>query len=216
MLDHTVLKPEATDHDLEKLCQEAVSHGMAAVCVNPCWVSKAAGLVNGTGTGVATVIGFPLGANITSVKAFETGQAVRAGATEVDMVINIGALKSGHHTLVRDDIAAVVEAAQKENRSVTVKVILETCLLTESEKVMACKLAVEAGAHFVKTSTGFSSGGATLEDVRLLRKTVGPGLGVKASGGIRDYETAMAMIKAGANRIGTSSGVAILNGRKQF
>ncbi|MHB8170928.1 MAG: deoxyribose-phosphate aldolase [Thermincolia bacterium] len=214
MLDHTILKPDATNKDIEKLCREAITYQMVVVCVNPSWVALAAGLVRGTETRVATVVGFPLGANISSTKALETRDVIKAGASEVDMVINLGALKSGHTDLVREDIAAIVATAREENPSVLVKVIIETCLLTEFEKVLACQLAVEEGAHFVKTSTGFSTGGATLEDVRLMRETVGPNIGVKASGGIRDLSVAMDMIKAGANRIGTSSGVVILQGLK--
>jgi deoxyribose-phosphate aldolase len=210
MIDHTLLKPETTKEQIVKLCEEAKEHNFASVCVNPTWVATAAELLKGSDVKVCTVIGFPLGANTPEVKAFETKNAIENGATEVDMVINIGALKSGDDELVEKDIRAVVEAAKGK---ALVKVIIETCLLTEEEKVRACELAVKAGADFVKTSTGFSTGGATVEDIALMRKTVGPEIGVKASGGVRDAQTAQAMIEAGATRIGTSSGVAIVQGK---
>jgi deoxyribose-phosphate aldolase len=210
MIDHTLLKPETTKEQIVKLCEEAKQYNFASVCVNPTWVATAAELLKGSDVKVCTVIGFPLGANTPEVKAFETKNAIENGATEVDMVINIGALKSGDDELVEKDIRAVVEAAKGK---ALVKVIIETCLLTEEEKVRACELAVKAGADFVKTSTGFSTGGATVEDVALMRKTVGPEIGVKASGGVRDAQTAQAMIDAGATRIGTSSGVAIVQGK---
>lgn len=207
MIDHTVLKPQTTRADVEKLCAEAAQYGFASVCVNPCWVSLCAELLQGTAVKVCTVIGFPLGANVPAVKAFETQQAILQGATEVDMVLNVGAMKDGNHALVREDIAAVVEAAKGK---ALVKVILETCLLTDEEKRMACRLAKEAGADYVKTSTGFSTGGATVEDIALMRTEVGAEMGVKASGGIRDYAAARAMAEAGASRIGASAGVQIV------
>lgn len=208
-IDHTLLKPTATEADILKLCDEARAYGFYAVCVNPYWVRTAARRLADTPVRVCTVIGFPLGATPTAVKVYETTQALSDGASEVDMVLNVGALKSGHESAVRDDIAAVVEAAQGK---ALVKVILETALLTDEEKVRACQLAKEAGAHYVKTSTGFGPGGATVADVRLMRETVGPEMDVKASGGVRDAQTARAMIEAGATRIGTSSGVAIVTG----
>ncbi|MEN8701044.1 deoxyribose-phosphate aldolase [Bacillus infantis] len=209
MIDHTLLKADATKEQIEVLCSEAKEYSFASVCVNPAWVSCASELLKGSGVDVCTVIGFPLGASTSEVKAFETKNAIENGATEVDMVINIGALKSGSSDLVEADIRAVVEAAK--GKALT-KVIIETSLLTEDEKVLACELAVKAGTDFVKTSTGFSTGGATVEDIRLMRKTVGPEIGVKASGGVRSTEDAQQMIEAGATRIGASSGVAIVNG----
>ncbi|MFC0298396.1 deoxyribose-phosphate aldolase [Geobacillus jurassicus] len=209
MIDHTLLKPEATEQQIVQLCAEAKQYGFAAVCVNPTWVKTAARELSGTDVRVCTVIGFPLGATTPETKAFETKNAIENGAREVDMVINIGALKSGDDGLVERDIRAVVEAAAGR---ALVKVIIETTLLTDEEKVRACQLAVKAGADYVKTSTGFSGGGATVEDVALMRKTVGDRAGVKASGGVRDRETAEAMINAGATRIGTSSGAAIVTG----
>ncbi|MFO7173351.1 MAG: deoxyribose-phosphate aldolase [Bacillota bacterium] len=208
LIDHTLLKPEATAEQIRRLCAEARHYGFAAVCVNPWWVPLCVQELKGTGVKVATVIGFPLGATTTEAKAFEARQAVEAGAEELDMVINVGALKSGHLDRVQEDIAAVVRAAAGR----VVKVILETGLLTDEEKVTACRLAVAAGAHFVKTSTGFGPGGATVADVRLMRQTVGDQVGVKASGGIRDHATAVAMVEAGASRIGASSSVAIVTG----
>ncbi|MCK4530523.1 MAG: deoxyribose-phosphate aldolase [Candidatus Marinimicrobia bacterium] len=208
-IDHTLLKPQASRADLDKLCQEAIDNGFVAVCVNPCNVAYCAGLLDGTKVKLASVVGFPLGASIPSIKSAETLMAVEDGANEIDMVINIGALKDGDNALVEGDIKAVVSSAEGN----TVKVIIETCLLTDEEKVTACELAKSAGAHFVKTSTGFSTGGATLEDVKLMKETVGDELEVKASGGVRSYEDAMAMINAGATRIGTSSGVMILQGK---
>ncbi len=209
MIDHTLLKPDATGEAIDGLCKEAKEYEFAAVCVNPYYVRRAKNLLEGTKVRVATVIGFPLGANAKEVKAFETENAIKNGADEVDMVINIGALKNGEHDLVRDDIKAVVEAAK--NRAV-VKVIIETCLLTDEEKVVACKLAKEAGADFVKTSTGFSTGGATVEDIKLMKETIGDSLKIKASGGIRDYKTAKAMVDAGASRIGASASIKIVKG----
>ncbi|MCR5051770.1 MAG: deoxyribose-phosphate aldolase [Streptococcus sp.] len=207
-IDHTLLKPESTQIQIDKLIAEAVEHQFASVCVNPTWVSYAAKALKGTEVNVCTVIGFPLGANTSSVKAFETKDAVANGADEIDMVINIGQLKSGQYDAVEADIRAVVEASGDK----LVKVIIETCLLTDDEKVKACQLAVAAGADYVKTSTGFSTAGANIADVTLMRKTVGPNIGVKAAGGTRSYADAEAFIKAGATRIGTSAGVAIVNG----
>jgi len=209
MIDHTLLKAEATKEQIEKLCAEAKEFGFASVCVNPTWVKYCSELLQDSNVLVCTVIGFPLGANTTAVKVFEAKDAIANGAQEVDMVINIGALKDQNFELVQADIAAVVEAAKG---SAIVKVIIETCLLTEEEKVKACELSVEAGADFVKTSTGFSTGGATAEDIALMRKTVGPELGVKASGGVRSLEDMQKMVEAGATRIGASSGVAIMKG----
>ncbi|HFR3770232.1 TPA: deoxyribose-phosphate aldolase, partial [Streptococcus suis] len=191
-----------------KIIEEAKEYDFASVCVNPTWVAYAAKRLAGTEVKVCTVIGFPLGANTPAVKAFETKDAIANGADEIDMVINIGALKSQNYDLVLEDIQAVVEASGDK----LVKVIIETCLLTDEEKVKACQLSQEAGADFVKTSTGFSTGGATVVDVTLMRQTVGPDMGVKASGGARTYEDALAFIEAGATRIGASSGVAIMNG----
>ena len=207
-IDHTLLKPDASQEQIETLIEEAKKYDFASVCVNPTWVNFAAQSLKGTDVKVCTVIGFPLGANTPELKAFETSDAIRNGANEIDMVINIGALKSRNFDLVERDIRAVVEAA----KGTLVKVIIETCLLTDDEKVKACQIAQKAGADFVKTSTGFSTGGATVEDVALMRKTVGPDMGVKASGGARSYEDALAFIKAGATRIGASSGVAIMEG----
>ncbi|MGG3707023.1 deoxyribose-phosphate aldolase [Heyndrickxia coagulans] len=206
-IDHTLLKPEATEKDILKLTAEAAQYHFASVCIHPYWVKLAARELAGTGVKVCTVIGFPLGATTAETKAFETKKAIGDGADEIDMVINIGALKSGNTEAVEADIRAVVEAAQGK----LVKVIIETCLLTNEEKELACRLAVKAGAHFVKTSTGFSTGGATVEDVKLMRQTVGDKAGVKASGGIHTKAEAEAMIEAGATRIGASSGVKIVS-----
>lgn len=210
MIDHTLLKANATKADIEKLVLEAKQHLFASVCINPSWVKMAAELLVDTPeVKVCTVIGFPLGATTSETKAFEAKNAIENGADEVDMVINIGALKDKQDDLVEKDIRMVVEAAK--GKALT-KVIIETCLLTDEEKVRACKLAAKARADFVKTSTGFSTGGAKVEDVRLMRETVGPDLGVKASGGVRSREDALAMIEAGATRIGASSGIAIVRG----
>ena len=206
MIDHTLLRPEASKEQIQKLCLEAAEYGFHSVCVNSSYVYYCAGLLKGTDVKVCTVIGFPLGAASTAAKAAETRAAVSDGAGEVDMVIHVGMIKSGDWDYVRQDIASVVEAAS--GRAI-VKVILETCLLTKEEIVEACKICKEAGADFVKTSTGFSTGGAREEDVSLMRKTVGPDMGVKASGGIRSLEDAARMVKAGADRLGTSSGIAI-------
>lgn len=208
MIDHTVLKADTAKATIDTLLEEAKAYGFASVCLNPYWVKYAAdALADYPETKVCTVIGFPIGANTKEVKALETKDAIQNGATEVDMVINIGALKSGQEGLVQADIAAVVEAAKGK---ALVKVIIEACLLTDDEKKKACELAVAAGADYVKTSTGFSTGGATVEDIKLMRKTLGPDLGVKASGGVRTLEDAEAMIEAGATRIGASSGVDIV------
>ncbi|WP_409251416.1 deoxyribose-phosphate aldolase [Bacillus sp. SCS-153A] len=209
MIDHTLLKADSTKDQVTKICEEAKEYNFASVCVNPGWVKYSAELLQGTDVKVCTVIGFPLGATTSETKAFETKDAIEKGATEVDMVINIGALKDGNDDLVKQDIQAVTEAAK--GKALT-KVIIETSLLTDEEKERACRLAVEAGTDFVKTSTGFSTGGATIEDIKLMRKTVGPDIGVKASGGVRSVEDAKNMIEAGATRIGASSGVQIVQG----
>lgn len=209
-IDHTALKPETTTAQIEQLAQEAREYGFMSVCVNPTHVKYAHALLEDTDVLVCTVIGFPLGANTPAVKAFETKDAIANGAGEVDMVINIGAAKSGNFDLVREDIKAVVDAAG----DVTTKVIIETSLLTDEEKVKVCEIAKEVGADFVKTSTGFSTGGATVADMKLMRETVGPDMGVKASGGVRSYEDVKAMIDAGATRIGASAGVQILKGEE--
>ena len=206
MIDHTLLKPEATPAQIEKLCAEAAEYHFASVCVNPVYIPLAARLLKGTGVKVCCVVGFPLGAIAPEQKAAEAASCAAMGAEELDMVIHVGAAKAGDWALVQRDIEGVVKAAAGH----TVKVIIETCLLTDEEKVKACEAAKAAGAHFVKTSTGFSTGGATTHDIALMRKTVGPEMGVKASGGIREYATAMAMIEAGANRIGASAGIAIV------
>jgi len=205
-IDHTLLKPDATEDQIRQLCAEAIEYGFASVCVNPTWVPLAAQLLAGAKPVVATVIGFPLGATLPDVKAYETRRTREEGATEFDMVINIGALKSKNFRLVERDIAGVVEAA----RGHVVKVIIETALLTDEEKVEACVIAKAAGADFVKTSTGFASKGATVEDVALMRRVVGADMGVKASGGIRSAQDMKAMIEAGATRIGASAGVKII------
>lgn len=208
MIDHTLLKANATRAQIEKLCDEAVENDFASVCVNTCWVPMAASRLAGSPVNVCTVVGFPLGAMAPASKAAEAASAVADGADEVDMVINVGWLIAGEDDAVRADIAGVVEAAQGR----CVKVILECCLLTDEQIVRACELSVEAGAAFVKTSTGFSTGGATVKDVALMRKTVGDRCKVKASGGIHTAEEAQAMVDAGADRIGTSSGIAIVAG----
>lgn len=206
-IDHTLLKADATEEQIRQLCEEAVTYDFMSVCVNPTWVKKAAAFLGNSDVKVCTVIGFPLGANTPELKAFEARNAIQNGATEVDMVINIGALKDQDSELVERDIKGVVEAAKTKALS---KVIIETSLLTDEEKVRACELAKKAGADFVKTSTGFSTGGATLEDVTLMRATVGPEMGVKASGGVRTAEDAKAFIAAGATRLGSSNGIAIV------
>jgi deoxyribose-phosphate aldolase len=207
LIDHTLLKPEATESDIKKLCNEAIQFGFASVCVNPSWVKKASEFLSGSNVPVCTVIGFPLGATLPDVKAYEARRAIFNGAREVDMVINIGALKSGDDCTVEDDIRAVANAAHENG--VLLKVIIETALLTDDEKVRACLASKNAGADFVKTSTGFAKGGATADDVSLMRRTVGAGLGVKASGGVKGIEDARAMFEAGATRIGASVGVKI-------
>jgi len=207
LIDHTLLKPEASKTDIQKLCSEAAQFGFASVCVNPAWVKQAAQFLKNSGVPVCTVIGFPLGAAVSDVKAYEARRAIFDGAGEVDMVINIGALKSGDICTVEDDIRAVSEAAHENG--VLCKVIIETALLTDEEKVQACLAAKNAGADFVKTSTGFSKGGATVHDIALMRRTVGSSLGVKASGGVKGIEDARAMFEAGATRIGASVGVKI-------
>ncbi|HEY3315965.1 MAG TPA: deoxyribose-phosphate aldolase [Bacillota bacterium] len=225
MIDHTLLKAQATARDIINLCEEAKEYGFASVCINPGHVALAVANLEGSEVEVCTVIGFPLGATTTATKAAEAGEAVLTGAGEVDMVLNVGALKGGRDDLVERDIRAVVEAgreafakrpagparpAPKEGGHPLVKVIIEACYLTDEEKARACQAAVRAGADFVKTSTGFGTGGATLEDVRLMRQTVGPDLGVKAAGGIRTLNDALAMIGAGATRLGASAGAAII------
>ncbi len=207
LIDHTLLKPEASENDIKKLCSEAVQYGFASVCVNPAWVKKAAEFLRGSNVPVCTVIGFPLGATISDVKAYEARRAIFNGAREVDMVINVGALKSGDDCTVEDDIRAVVDAAHENN--ILCKVIIETALLTDDEKVRACLASKNAGADFVKTSTGFAKGGATVADIALMRRVVGKDLGVKASGGVKGIEDAKAMVEAGATRIGASVGVKI-------
>ncbi|WP_299632642.1 deoxyribose-phosphate aldolase [uncultured Virgibacillus sp.] len=208
-IDHTQLKPETSKEKITQIVEEAIEYDFASVCVNPYWVPYCYSKLKNTTVKVCTVIGFPLGATSTEAKVAETKQAIKDGATEVDMVINIGALKSGDDETVKSDIEKLVLTAKGQALT---KVIIETSLLTEEEKVRACKLAKEANADFVKTSTGFSGGGATVEDIRLMRQTVGPEMGVKASGGVRDLETTNAMIEAGATRIGASAGVSILKG----
>lgn len=210
MIDHTLLKPDATPDQIAQLCFEARKYGFASVCVNPAWVPLCAQLLHGSPVKVCTVIGFPLGATAPEVKAFETQNAIDHGANEIDMVLNIGALKARDLDLVARDIRGVVQTAHA--RGSIVKVILETALLTDEEKTIACLIAKEAGADFVKTSTGFSGGGATVQDVALMRRVVGPEMGVKASGGVRTFEDAESMIKAGATRIGASAGVKIIQG----
>jgi deoxyribose-phosphate aldolase len=207
LIDHTLLKADATESDIKKLCDEAAQFGFASVCVNPSWVKKATEFLRATSIPVCTVIGFPLGATLSDVKAYEARRAIFNGAKEVDMVINVGALKSGDDCTVEDDIRAVAEAAHENG--VLLKVIIETALLTDDEKVRACLASKNAGADFVKTSTGFSTGGATANDVSLMRKTVGSALGVKASGGVKGIDDARAMFEAGATRIGASVGVKI-------
>src|SRR5207253_3418927 len=207
LIDHTLLKPEATDEDIKHLCDEAARYRFASVCVNPTWVRAASCALHGSGVPVCTVIGFPLGATLSDVKAYEARRAILDGAREVDMVINVGALKSGDDCLVEHDIRSVVEVAHEYD--VTCKVIIETALLTDDEKVRACQAAKRAGADFVKTSTGFSKGGATVADVALMRRVVGSELGVKASGGVKNIDDARAMVEAGATRIGASVGVKI-------
>lgn len=208
-IDHTLLRTNANVEEIKKLCQEAREYKFASVCVNSSNIPLAVELLRGSGVKACSVVGFPLGAMTTKAKVAETKEVIENGATEIDMVINVGALKSGNWDLVKDDIESVVIAAKGK---ALVKVIIETCLLTDEEKVRVCQISKMAGADFVKTSTGFSTGGATVEDVKLMRLVVGPDMGVKASGGVKDYAAAMAMINAGANRLGTSSGIAIVKG----
>ncbi len=212
MIDHTLLKPDATRKDIEKLCREAAEFHFATVCVNPTWVALCAALLRGTGVGVCSVVGFPLGATTPDVKHYETRRAIFDGATEIDMVINIGALKSGDLLLVERDIQAVVGPCREAN--VISKVIIEAALLTDDEKIAASTLSKAAAADFVKTSTGFASGGATAADVALMRRVVGADMGVKAAGGVRDYEGLKAMVAAGATRVGASAGVKIVQESK--
>lgn len=211
MIDHTLLKPDATIEDIKKLCEEARLYEFASVCVNPCYVSLCCELLKNSSVKTCTVIGFPLGATTTDVKCYEAEQALKNGAAEIDMVINVGMLKQGEYQYVFNDINQVVSKAKKYNA--VCKVIIETSLLTDKEKVKVCLISKHANADFVKTSTGFSKGGATAADVALMKYIIGSNIGVKASGGIRTYEDAILMIKSGANRIGTSSGVNIVNGK---
>ena len=207
LIDHTALKPNTSKESILKLIAEAKTYDFASVCVNPCWVELAHQELKNTDVKVCTVIGFPLGANTTEVKVFETKDAIEKGAQEIDMVINIAMLKDKEYDYVENEIHQIVEAAKDK---AIVKVIIEACLLTDEEKIKACELSQKAGADFVKTSTGFSTGGATVHDVALMRKTVGTDMGVKASGGVHTHEEALAMIEAGANRIGASAGVKLL------
>ena len=213
MIDHTILKADTTIEQVKKICDEAKEYKFKSVCVNSCYTKFASDELKDSGVLVCTVVGFPLGTMDSKAKAFETARAIELGANEIDMVINIAALKDQQDELVERDIRAVVEAAKGK---AIVKVIIETCLLTKEEKVRACELSVKAGADFVKTSTGFSTGGATVEDIRLMRETVGPEIGVKASGGVRSREDALAMVEAGATRIGASSGVSISKGELSY
>lgn len=208
-IDHTILAPNATEEQVEKIISEALEYGFASVCINPYWVKKVAQGLADSDVEVCTVIGFPLGSNKTSIKVSEAKEAIFDGADELDMVLNIGELKAKHYDAVKADIKAVVDACHAENK--LVKVIIEACLLTDEEKIKACELSKEAGADYVKTSTGFSTGGATVADIELMRKTVGLDIGVKASGGIHSKEEALALIEAGASRLGASAGVKIVN-----
>ncbi|SNX55251.1 deoxyribose-phosphate aldolase [Thermoanaerobacterium sp. RBIITD] len=211
MIDHTLLKPDAKDVDIKKLCEEAKEYNFASVCINPCYVKYANDILENSSVKVCTVIGFPLGANTIKSKVFEAKDAILNGAQEIDMVLNVGKLKSGDYDYIKNEIETVTHEA-KSMKNIIVKVILETCYLNDDEKIKACEITVKAGADFVKTSTGFGSGGATIHDVQLMRKAVGDDFGVKASGGVRTAEVAREMIKAGANRIGTSSGIQIVKG----
>jgi deoxyribose-phosphate aldolase len=210
-IDHTLLKPEATREQVDKLCEEAIEYGFYSVCVNTTWTAYCARKLRGKGVKVCTVVGFPLGAMDSRAKSFETRNAIENGADEIDMVMNVGALKSGDLKTVEEDIRWVLRACRQNT---ILKVIIENALLTDEEKVLACQIAKRAGAHYVKTSTGFASSGATVEDIALMRRTVGLKMGVKAAGGVRSYEDALAMIQAGASRIGASSSVAIVTGAK--
>lgn len=209
-IDHTLLKPQATHQDIEKLCREAMEYKFAAVCVNSYFVKQCVNILQGSDVKVCTVVGFPLGASTLETKRFEALKAMTEGAREIDMVLNISALKSNEEAYVFEDIKSLVDLCHKQGS--LLKVILETCLLSDAEKIKACELAVMAKADFVKTSTGFSTGGATIDDIKLMRKAVGPTMGVKASGGIKDFATAKAMVDAGATRLGTSSGIEIIKG----
>ena len=209
-IDHTILKATASSSDVQKLCEEAIEHEFYSVCVNGCYVADAKHLLQGTDVKVAAVVGFPLGAMTTAAKVFEAKDAVENGASEIDMVINVAKLKDGEFEFVENEIRQIKEAIGDN----VLKVIIETCLLTDKEKIKACQAAVAAGADFVKTSTGFSTAGARLDDVRLMRQTVGPDVGVKAAGGTRSLEDAQAFIEAGATRIGTSAGVTIMEGKQ--
>jgi len=213
MIEHTILKANATEEEVKKVCEEAIEYGFATVCVNPCYVLLAVDLLKDTKVGVTTVIGFPLGANSTETKVFEAVEAVEDGATDVDMVINVGALKDKKYDYVLYDIKEVVDAVDKR---AIVKVIIETCLLTDEEKVKVCEIAKNAGADFVKTSTGFSTGGATVSDIKLMRDTVGSEMGVKASGAVRTREDAIKVIEAGATRIGASASIKIVTDDKEI
>ncbi|KAJ53374.1 deoxyribose-phosphate aldolase [Clostridium tetanomorphum] len=206
MIDHTLLKPEADLSSIKRICEEALKYNFASVCINPCNVKVASDILNGSKVKVCTVIGFPLGATTTAVKVFEAEEAVKNGAEEVDMVINIGRLKDKDYEYVKNDIKSVVQTVKGK---ALIKVIIETCLLSNEEKVIICKIAKEAGADYVKTSTGFSTGGATISDIKLMRDTVGNDMGVKASGGVRTYEDSLSMIEAGATRIGASASIQI-------
>ncbi|MBS4872043.1 MAG: deoxyribose-phosphate aldolase [Peptoniphilus sp. oral taxon 375] len=210
MIDHTLLKAESSQDQIKQLCQEAKDHDFFSVCVQPTWISLCKEELAGSGVKIATVIGFPLGANTTETKVFEAKDAIEKGADEIDMVINIGALKSGQDQLLEDEIRAIKEAIGDH----ILKVIIETCLLTEDEKIRACQLTLKAGGDYVKTSTGFSTGGAKLEDVKLMKDQVKDQAKVKASGGIRDFATAQKMVEAGADRLGVSAGIAIVEGEK--
>lgn len=210
LIDHTLLKPEATADQVATLCLEARAHGFASVCVNSLWVPLAASLLQGSPVRVCTVVGFPLGASLSEVKAAEARAAIKAGAQEVDMVLTVGQARAGDWEAVAHDLAAVRRAVPRPG---VLKVILETCLLDDAQKARACDLAREAGLDFVKTSTGFSTGGATEADIALMRRQVGLAVGVKASGGIRTYDTALAMVKAGATRLGLSASLAVVQGR---
>jgi len=212
LIDQTLLKPDATKNDIRRLCQEAMNYGFWSVCVNPSYISLAATILRDTEVKICSVVGFPLGANTPEVKALEAEKALRDGANEIDMVINLGALKSGDYELVKRDITYVVKQGIRFQRDTIVKVIIETGLLSDNEKALACQVVKESGANFVKTSTGINTRGATVQDVKFIRKIVGPEFGVKASGGIRTYGEAVKLIEAGANRIGTSSGISIIKG----
>jgi deoxyribose-phosphate aldolase len=214
LIDQTLLKPDATKDDIKRLCQEAINYGFWSVCVNPSYTSLAASILQDTKVKICSVVGFPLGANTPEVKAFEAEKAIRDGANELDMVINLGALKSSDYKLVEQDIRYVVKQAICSHTNTIVKIIIETGLLNDSEKASACKIVKESGANFVKTSTGINTRGATVQDIKDIRKFVGPDFGVKASGGIRTYKDAVRLIEAGANRIGTSAGPSIINSTK--